>query len=437
VADLSEVIGCSSLVSESAATNYLSGTVAAGQVGPPPKQDDGPMGRRRLGQFGGVNRVDVDDHHSGEYTPPDSDRPGDEPPGDEPTTWEPVDLGPWLNGDIERPTPSLGITRSDGLRLIYPGREHAVLGETESGKTWFALGCVAAELAAGHHVVYIHYEEGDPASTIERLQLLGVDPAVIAGRLRFVAPARPVRAEWVTGLCEPAPTLVVHDGVNEAMALMGADIMAADGASIFRRRLVSPFLRTGAATLACDHFPKHRDGRGRDAYGSVHKGNALDGARYVLENKEPFGRNMRGVSHLFVTKDRPGHLRTHGRPTKVPGKTFIGVLAVDDMTRGPDFLMRLWAPNNDNDDQAAGLTVTSAELADAMYEVVAALPGRAVESFNKLCAQMRAVGHNFRRTVFKDIADDLVVAGRFVETPGKRGAVGYHAAATGSQEENE
>ena len=49
----------------------------------------------------------------------------------------------------------------------------------------------------------------------------------------------------------------------------------------------------------------HDPGR-RDAYGSVHKGNALNGARFALQNVEPFGRGMRGRSHLFVTKDRPG-----------------------------------------------------------------------------------------------------------------------------------
>ena len=109
---------------------------------------------------------------------------------DEPTTWEPVDLGPWLRGEIKQPQPSIGAHRSDGLRLIYPGREHAIVGETESGKTWLALACVAGELALGNHVVYIHYEEGDPGSTIERLRMLEVDVAVIANRLRFVAPNR-------------------------------------------------------------------------------------------------------------------------------------------------------------------------------------------------------------------------------------------------------
>jgi hypothetical protein len=246
--------------------------------------------------------------------PPDDDPyrdrahdPGDDKAdGDEPTTWEPIDLAPWPNGEIAPPPePSLGIARSDGLRLIYPGREHAVVGETECGKTWLALGCVAAELTAGNHVVYIHYEEGDPGSTLERLRLLDVDPAMITKRLRFVAPSRPARIEWVTALLQPPPTLVVHDGVNEAMSLIGAEIIAVDGAAMFRRRLVTPFLRVGAATLACDHVPMVRDAGRRDAYGSVHKGNALDGARIMLENTAPFGRHMRGVSYVFATKDRP------------------------------------------------------------------------------------------------------------------------------------
>ena len=134
------------------------------------------------------------DHIPPQPEPPDDDpyksaEPGDTQTDDEPTTWEPIDLGPWMNGEITQPQPSLGIYRSDGLRLIYSGREHAVLGETESGKTWLALDCVAAELAVRNHVVYIHYEEGDPGSTIERLRLLDVDTAMITKRLRTSPPA--------------------------------------------------------------------------------------------------------------------------------------------------------------------------------------------------------------------------------------------------------
>ena len=157
----------------------------------------------------GPDEPPPDDDHRGEHNPDEAEGHGSEHDDtNAPTTWDPVDLGPWLRGEINQPQPSLGIHRSDGVQLIYPGREHAVLGETESGKTWLALACVAAELAAGNHVLYVHYEEGDPGSTIERLQLLGVDPALITGRLRFVAPARPVRAGWLETLLDPAPSLV-------------------------------------------------------------------------------------------------------------------------------------------------------------------------------------------------------------------------------------
>ena len=178
------------------------------------------------------------------------------------------------------------------------------------------------------------------------------------------------------------------------MSLIGAEIIAVDGAAMFRRRLVTPFLRVGAATLACDHVPMVRDAGRRDAYGSVHKGNALDGARIMLENTAPFGRHMRGVSYVFATKDRPGHLRAHGRPTKTPGKTFMGTFVVDDSeTFGPDFAMRFFAPK---DDDKPADNDPAAELADIVYDVIAALPDRTVSSLRMLFAEMRKAGHQLR-----------------------------------------
>jgi hypothetical protein len=392
-----------------------------------------PLANGQPDRFGtaGAEHASIDYHHP-EDPGPAEPPPDKTAPDDEPTTWESVDLGPWLRGEITQPHPCIGISRSDGLQLVYPGREHAFVGETESGKTWLALGCVGAELVEGHRVVYIHYEEADPGSTIERLQLLGVDAALIAGQLRFVAPARPARVEWIADLLDPAPTLVVHDGVNEAMALMGADIMAADGAARFRRQLVVPFLRAGAASIACDHLPKDRDGRShRDAYGSVHKGNALDGARILLEPTATFGRCMRGASYLFVTKDRPGQLRAHGRATKLPGRTFIGTLVVDDSQRdSPDFAMRFYAPRQDEQTAAE----TAATPADIVHEVIAALPDRTVGSLRALFAQMRQAGHQVRESKIRDAVDDLIVAGRVIERTGKRNATAYQAVLTAAQE---
>jgi hypothetical protein len=372
--------------------------------------------------------------------PPDDDhgdRPADAPEtsrGTEPTTWEPLNLGPYLRGEVQPPKQTVGLARSDGIRLLYDGRENVVIGETESGKTWFALGCVACELRMGHHVLYIHYEEADAASTIERLRLLCVPDTDIATGLRFVAPHRPPHTEWLCELLNPVPTLVIHDGINEAMTLLGAEIKDVDGAAEFRRRLIRPCTKAGATTLGCDHMPMIRDHARRDAYGSVHKGNALDGARILLENIEPFGRNMRGASSVYVTKDRPGRLRAHGNPTKTPGKTFMGVLVVDDMTGGPDFLLELYAPRDD--DQAAD-SAPAGGLVDTVYDVIAALPDRTATSLRVLYAQMRAAGHQARESTVRDAVDDLIVAGRLIEAPGKRGSYGYQAVSTAAQESPE
>ena len=74
----------------------------------------------------------------------------------------------------------MGLERSDGPALIYPGREHSVVGDTGSAKSWLACACAVAEMAKGNRMVYIHYEEASPAGTVERLLLLGADAETIA-----------------------------------------------------------------------------------------------------------------------------------------------------------------------------------------------------------------------------------------------------------------
>lgn len=278
--------------------------------------------------------------------PPQPEPEQHEQEQDEPDSWTPIDLGPYLRGEIVRPTPSVGLARADGLRMLYPGKEHAVIGEMESGKSWFSLASVQAELEAGNTVLYFHFEEADPSDTIERLQVLGVPDDDIEKRFRFIAPQRQVSGDALGKLLTETPTLVVFDGVNEAMSLHGWGIRDEDGAAQFRRQLVMPCIRAGAATLSCDHVVKDKESRGRNALGSIHKGNGISGSLILLENSEPFGRGQQGASRVYVTKDRPGHLRRHGRADKMPGKTFMGMLSVD-ATIEP-LQLRFWAPREDD-----------------------------------------------------------------------------------------
>lgn len=340
-------------------------------------------------------------------------------------SWMPVDLGPILNGDYKRPEPSIGIARTDGLRMLYPGKEHSVIGEMESGKSWYALACCVAELQAGDHVVYIHFEEGDPTDTVERLIALGVPADTISKQFRFVSPEEPVQVEYLAALLNPAPTLVILDGVNEAMSLHNLGVREEDGAAGFRRRLVKPWTRVGAAVLSADHVVKDRERRDRGPLGSVHKGNGLSGSLIMLENAEPFGRGQRGRSHVYVTKDRPGHLRREGRPVpKVPGKTFMGELVVDDTRMFKPYLeLTFWAPKDHEDaedggapmsEEAARIEADDARILDVVRRLID----------NNKPANVRNVratsGISNPRT--DDALARLVLAGLLVETIGPKNA---------------
>lgn len=331
------------------------------------------------------------------------------------SSWAAVDLGPYVRGEVARPAPSIGLARSDGLRLIYPGREHAAISEMESGKSWFGVAAVAAELVAGHPAVYVHFEEADPGDTVARLLALGVPASVILTKLRFVGPDSPVTPAALDGLTNPAPRLVVLDGVVEAMALHGQENREETGAAAYRRRLVKPFTRVGAAVLSLDHVVKDVERRGRTAIGSVHKGNGLSGSLIVLENHDPFGRGARGRSSVFVTKDRPGHLRRHGQPTRTPGKTYLGELIVDDtQSQSPDLELRFWAPNPSDADQDEKAPTPEDQVLTAIERILSD-GGR---------ANLRAVraASGLRKTATDDAIERLLLDHRLIEKAGPRGA---------------
>lgn len=333
-------------------------------------------------------------------------------------SWQPVDLGPILRGEYRRPEPAIGLDRSDGLRLLYPGKEHAVVGEMETGKSWFALACAAVELKAGHHVVYVHFEEADAVDTVERLQALDVPGGAILDQLRFVGPGEPVNAEWLGALLNPAPSLVLLDGVNEGMALHEQRIREEDGAAAFRRRLVKPCTAAGAAVLSADHVVKDREKRDRYGLGSIHKGNALTGALIVLENVEPFGRGRKGCSHVFVTKDRPGHLRRHGKPTKLPGKTYMGSLVVDDERTWKDYLELYFAKPTDASGSGGEVRDKQAEADEHVLAVVCELTEAGNEANTRTVRAKTRLGNG----PTLEALDRLVLDKKLTESSGSRGA---------------
>lgn len=265
---------------------------------------------------------------------------------DEVDSWEPVDLTDYVSGKIVAPTPSVGAPRTDGVQFLYPGKEHALVGETEAGKSFFALACVSHEihLDPSAMCVYIHFEEANPIDTVKRLLGMHTDPDILMDQVVFVGPGRPIDDVAMARLVDFKPRLVILDGVNEAMALHGVRINDPEGTAAFRRKMVKPFTAIGAAVLSLDHLVKDSEAAKQGySFGSVMKVNALDGCQLLLRNLEPFGEGRIGTSILQVMKDRPAQLRKHGTPSEVPRIFNIAKMVID--SQGEDMGFYLLPPN--------------------------------------------------------------------------------------------
>lgn len=235
-----------------------------------------------------------------------------------PASWRPRDLTDVLNGTYQAPEPTIG-KRDDGIGLFYPGRMHSVVGESEGGKTWFALMAVASELRDGRAVVFIDFEDDAPG-VVGRLLALGANIDDVRARFAYVRPEDPFTAGWNRqelgqALHDLQPALTVVDGVTEGMAMHGMELKDNTDIAKFGRMLLRPIAELGPAVVTLDHVVKDKEGRGRYAIGGVHKLNGINGAMYVLENRKAFGIGCEGKSTVRIAKDRPGQLRKHALPS--------------------------------------------------------------------------------------------------------------------------
>lgn len=330
-------------------------------------------------------------------------------------SWAPRDITDAVMGNKVRPTTSCGAQRSDGMRFLYPGREHMAMGETESGKSWFGLLCCAQEVEAGHDVLYLHFEEEDEVETVSRLVAMGVRPDLLLRHFRFVGPASRITSAVVEFFAQRPPAVVVIDGVNEAMSLHGLAIREEDGAATLRRVLVKPFTAMGAAVVSLDHVVKDKDARGEGyALGSVHKVNGLDGAAFLLETVDAFGEGKTGKSRIYTVKDRPGSLRKFGMKDRIyPKKFWMGDLTVDGRVAGRA-VAQLWAPVEEGPSEDDVLEARHAKVLRA----VRALGLRGHQATQVVVEA--EVGGN--RSGVRESLAWLATHGRLEETRGARGA---------------
>jgi hypothetical protein len=257
--------------------------------------------------------------------------------------WAPQDLTPYLDGSYRRPRATIGRLRSDRAAMLYPGKDHMIYGPTGAGKTMLALALVA-DIICGpddETALYVHFEEPDAVDAIERLRhVYTVPDDPIMDRFRYVSPAVAARAWEIDELAEDRPTLVVLDGVNEAMTLFGrGEGYGSDNWSRFRQAVIMPFLRVGSTVVALDHVTK-TDSDAPLPMGSGHKVNAMTGVAYYLRPHEDADQDHRGCSWVLIAKDRPGSVKRGGirRESKrgMAPFTYWGAMITDVGGGGPN-----------------------------------------------------------------------------------------------------
>lgn len=311
------------------------------------------------------------------------------------------------------------LKRTDGVALLYPGKDSYLYAETESGKSWLALLAVVQCVTDGVPVIVVDFEEGDELEYGTRLLDLGLPESQLTdpARFRYVMPDGPCTDEIMTEAADMGARVVINEGMSVAYDVYGLQVKENDSATAFRRQLVKPHLVAGRAVLTTDHVVKDRESRGRYAIGGVMKLNAASGGAYLLANVEGFAPGKRGASVLYVTKDRPGGVKRHGVGAGDrfdPQVRRIGTLVVDDS--------RAWVTYLD-------VSVLPPAADDAAAAEPAPLADRLLEAIDRLRAagrppSLRAIrGEGLGR--FTDVADEverLLTRHLLVESSGPRSA---------------
>jgi hypothetical protein len=231
--------------------------------------------------------------------------------------WSFTDLTSVLDGTYTPVMPTVG-AREDGVGLFYPGRLNDVSGESEGGKTWLALIACLVEINRRNHVVYLDFED-DAGGVVSRLLLLGAQRESIAQYFHYVrpdiAPGKGDIEVFLRLVSAAGPTLVILDGVTEAMAMFGLELKENTDVAAFGQKLLRPLAATGAAVVTLDHVVKNSENRGRYSLGGAHKLNGINGVKYIVEAVHPFGVGLTGRSRVRIAKDRPAQLRKHALPS--------------------------------------------------------------------------------------------------------------------------
>lgn len=216
-----------------------------------------------------------------------------------------VDLAPWLDG-IAKPIVPEVAEISAGRCLFYTEAVNEIHGEPGIGKTNILLAAAGRVLASGGAVVYLDPEDS-PARITARALSLGLDREAMRERFHYLHDPDPSdyeKAQTWAAACKPS--LVILDGLAEALAREALDENVPGEILSFFRGRIRPFASAGSAVVVADHVTKDAQSRGRYARGSGAKLAHYNGAVYEVRLAEAYTPTKAGHVSLKVSKDRNG-----------------------------------------------------------------------------------------------------------------------------------
>lgn len=292
-------------------------------------------------------------------------------------------------------TPEI-LYRTDGHALLYRGKVHNFVGETESGKSWVAAMAVVSEVRNGGTAVYYDYE--DQARTfVRRLRVLGATDLDLA-RVHYYSVDRAWDKAPVELTDQWSPTIVVLDGVTEGMGVMGLDPTGTSDAQQWVS-WVRKWTSSGACVITIDHVVKSKDGQGRWALGSQHKVSGIDGAHYVIEPDGVLRPGHESAIHIKVGKDRVGGVREFAGEMldsrmQYAGRARFNVDGIAfEITLPAEAVAAAVSPADGDNAFQANLRKLLEEVGEAsMTQIEKSVKGVATKRKRELVAQLHALG---------------------------------------------
>jgi len=253
--------------------------------------------------------------------------------------------------------------------------------------------------------------EDTPPGTIHRLRLLGLTDEDMTQWLTYIGPNEglsPVAmAELGAAVASTNPALILVDGVNAVMVMLGLDMNSNVDATLFAHRLLDPLAATGAVVVTIDHVPKNGDGTRPGAIGAQAKRASVTGCLLTVKMKSQPMPGGVGVLILEVDKDRLGQVRQW---SAFAGRVFAtAVVGSDSLTGAVTVDLR---PTHERE------VVPDGETA-ARYRVSQALEASPEPVSRSELA--RLVGG--RRAEVLAALDALIAGGFVIAWEGPRGAV--------------